>query len=533
MMTIAARLAALRGWRRGAVASLLGLIAAGALPPLPGVALLIPAFTGLVLLIGERPRPWAAIAAGWWFGFGHFGGGLYWVGSAFLVDAQVYGWMAPIAVVGLAAGMALFPALAAAVLAVPGLWGVGRILALAVAWTATEWLRGWVLTGFPWNLMGTVWFFSDGMIQSAMVAGVYGLSLLTVAAAAMPAVLADGRAGWGQRASAVLAAAAALGAVYTAGVVRLAHAGGEVVPDVRLRLVQPAIPQGMKWSPELRQRHVLDQLALSTRPPVGGASPRPPSHIVWAETAVPFFLSLEPGVTSLIGSAAPENGLMIVGAPRTDSDGRGPGRVWNSFQAVDARGRVVATYDKAHLVPFGEYVPFRSILDIEKLTAGRGDFTPGAGRATLRLAGLPPVSPLICYEVIFPGGVVDAADRPRWMLNLTNDAWFGTLTGPHQHFAAARFRAVEEGMPLVRVANTGISGVVDAYGRVVAHLGLGQRGIVDSDLPVALASPPPYGRWGDWVLFGLLTVVMLAAWFACCANGGTPPGKDAATPIFS
>jgi apolipoprotein N-acyltransferase len=181
--------------------------------------------------------------------------------------------------------------------------------------------------------------------------------------------------------------------------------------------------------------------------------------------------------------------------------------VWNSLHAIGRDARVAATYDKFHLVPFGEYVPFRSVLGFTKLTVGNTDFSAGPGPRSINLDGLPPAGPLICYEAIFPGRVATLDDRPGWLLNVTNDAWFGISSGPHQHFASARMRAVEEGLPLVRVANTGISGVVDAYGRVTAKLGLGREGVVDANLPVAIADPTPFARWGHTVAWIALIIV--------------------------
>ena len=198
-----------------------------------------------------------------------------------------------------------------------------------------------------------------------------------------------------------------------------------------------------------------------------------------------------------------KGGLTITGALRSGIWGR----VWNSLFAIDEGGRVTGTYDKVHLVPFGEYVPFRRFLGFAKVTQGGRDFSPGAGLATMELKGLPPAGPLICYEVIFPGSVVAPNRRPGWLLNITNDAWYGLTAGPYQHFAAARLRAVEDGLPVVRVANTGISGVVDAYGRVLARLGLGTKGTLDSGLPISLAGPTPYARFGDWALLVILLAV--------------------------
>jgi apolipoprotein N-acyltransferase len=508
------RVSALTGHRFKvkAASALLGAMAAAALPPTYVVPLLIPAFAGLLWLIESAAGPRRAFALGWWFGFGHAVAGYFWIYNPFLVDPAQHGWMAPFAVVGLAAGLALFPAAVAAAARLlfgwqPGLGPVGRVIALAALWTAAEWMRGWLFTGFPWNLIGTAWMFSDAMIQLASATGVYGLTFLTVAAMTMPVVLAA-PAGNRHPLRPVLLAAVALAAVWAGGFLRLANAENGDVPGVRLRLVQPAIPQKLKWRSDIRRDNVLKQLEMSRAPAAPGEAP---THIIWAETAVPYVLSENPGLVQALASATPNGGLMIVGAPRATPPGEVPRRIWNSLFVIDAGARIVGHYDKFHLVPFGEYVPLRGLLPIDKLTEGRLDFSSGPGLGTLALKGLPPFSPLICYEAIFPGQVADRSNRPKWLLNITNDAWFGHLSGPYQHFAAARMRAVEEGLPLVRVANTGISGVVDAYGRVNRTLGLGRVGIVDSPLPVAL-SPTAYARFGNGIV-GIILIVALGVAF--------------------
>lgn len=515
MAVIKNRFLGLGGWRRPALLGGLGVLAALALPPVYALPFLIPAFSGLLWSVEECSTPAKAFAAGWWFGFGHSAAGLSWIGFAFLVDAPRFAWMSPFAVLGMAAGMALFPAGAAAlsryVFGKIRLSGVGRVIIFSAFWVSLEWFRGWVLTGFPWNLLGTVWTWSDAMIQLAALTGVYGLSLLTVFVAAMPALLAgpgpDAEKNRPGPRPLVLASLALLGVVWAGGQWRLAMATEDVVPGVRLRLVQPNIPQALKWRPELRQGHVLKQLAMSRKPPPPGG---PPTHIIWAETAVPFVLQENPGLIKALGAAAPPDGLIIVGSPRSTPGGEKPRRIWNSIYAIDSKGQIKGTYDKHHLVPFGEYVPFRGILPIEKLTQGRLDFSPGPGIRTFNWQGLPPVSPLICYEVIFPGRVTDAGNRAEWLLNLTNDAWFGNSSGPYQHFAASRLRAVEEGLPLVRVANTGISGVIDGYGRVIRRLGLGREGIIDSPLPAKISGNTPFSLLGDWITGVILIMTMVA-----------------------
>lgn len=499
-----ARIAALTGWRRHAAAIALGAVAALAMPPFCAAPLLLVAFPGLLFLLDGAERGRAAFAIGWSFGFGFFVAGLYWIAWALTVDLARFFWLIPFAVAGLPALLGVFTGLALWLLHGLRLQGISRVLAFAVLWTLAEYLRGHILTGFPWNLVGYSWVGWAPVLQSVAWIGIYGLSALTVAATAMPAAI--GRRGGG--------VATALGLLLFAGLsvagwLRLQDATTETVEGVRLRLVQPATSQADKWNPDLWPQIFQQHLALSARP-----ATQPVTHIIWPETSVPYFLSRDAHAREAIARVVPDDGLVIAGAPRMVESG-GPVQYFNSLAAIDQAGAVVGTYDKFHLVPFGEYVPFRSILPIEKITSGTTDFSAGPGPRTLELPGLPPVSPLICYEVIFPGEVTvegEDAIRPAWLLNLTNDAWYGQTAGPHQHFAIARTRAVEEGLPLVRAATTGISGVVDAYGRVTARLGLGEQGVLDADLPVALAEPTLYARFGDrglWLLLALFSVAAI------------------------
>ena len=506
---LAAALAGLSGWRRQGAAALCGGLAAAALPPLYLLPLLIPAFTGLLWLMDGISRRRDAAWLGWSFGFGHMVAGFYWIGFAFLVDSARFGLVMPFAMLGLTAGLALFPALAVLGTAWPGWRGPARVVLLAAAWLACEWLRAWLLTGFPWNLIGNVWSFSPAMLQLAALTGVWGLSLVTVLAAAAPALLAEADAGAAPARRGFVAAMLLLPVlVWGGGSLRLAAApalGADVVDGVVLRLVQPSIDQASKWKTGLRRAHVTRQMRLSAAP---GA--RPVSHVIWAETAVPYLLAREPELRARIAGIIPEGGLLLTGAPRAEAEGAEP-RLWNSLHALDTEGEIVGTYDKAHLVPFGEYTPLRSLLGLAKLTAGSTDFSPGPGRVTLRLPGLPAFSPLICYEAVFPGRVVASGVRPQWILNITNDAWFGTSSGPYQHFASARTRAVEEGLPLVRVANNGISAVVDAYGRIVGRLGLNEIGSLDAALPRPTKGILLYAMLGDWMA---LMVVLVSAFSA-------------------
>lgn len=512
---LAAAVGGVAGWRRQSIAAVLGVSAAVALPPFYALPLLIPAFTGLVWLIDGARSFRSAFAAGWWFGFGHFVVGLYWVGEALLVDPAKFGWMIPFAVPGLSAGLALFPALAATLAYLSGRPGPGRVLFLASSWTAAEWLRGHILTGFPWNLIGYVWTASDAMLQLAAVTGIYGLSLVTVITAAVPAGLAGARPPHGKWLAAVTGAM--LAAIWVAGSLRLEAAQTSDVPGVRLRIVQPDIPQTDKWSADKREEHFASLLRLSAT-----SAKDPVTAIIWPETALPFAPDMDSGVRKRIAAIAPPGGLVITGAPRVVEQAGGRMKVWNSVVAIDKSGRVVATYDKFHLVPFGEYMPLRRYLPLDAIAAGPIDLSAGTGPRTIYLPGMPSASPLVCYEIIFPGAVAASGNRPAWLLNVTNDAWFGESAGPHQHFAIARTRAVEEGLPLVRAANTGISAVVDPYGRIVARLGLGQSGILDSHLPKALIEPTLYARYGNWILPAMLTAALGLAVIANRAGGGMP-----------
>ncbi|MBT4907843.1 MAG: apolipoprotein N-acyltransferase [Rhodospirillaceae bacterium] len=503
MLTIfAERLGALSGWRRAATSLLLGAISALALPPFHIVPLLVPAFVGLLwILDGADAAPRRrrlGLWIGFWFGFGHFIVGLHWIAEPLLVDPARTAWLIPIALPGLAAGLAVFPALACgALLALPFRGApAARVVGLAALWMVAEFARGIVFTGFPWNLMGYVWAGAPSMMQVTAVVGVLGLSGLTILAAGMPSILAaDGKTAarrWGLAVAVTIMLPLGL---WAGGQARLAganDAGEALIPDVHLRIVQANIAQRDKWDQNLRAAHLERHLALS-RTPAAVA----PTHVIWPETAVPFLLANDVLARVRSAAAAPPGGALITGSVRRAFHNETQ-QLRNALLVIDAAADVQRVYDKSHLVPFGEYVPLRGVLPIDKIVPGQSDFVAGVGRRLLEIPGLPAVSPLICYEAIFSGRVTPHGARPGLLLNLTNDAWFGTFAGPQQHFAIASTRAVEEGLPLVRAANTGISAVVDPYGRVIARLDIGEQGVLDSGLPAAL-SPTPFARWGELI----------------------------------
>jgi apolipoprotein N-acyltransferase len=385
---------------------------------------------------------------------------------------------------GLAVPLALYVAVAAIVAwrAAPG-WR--RWLALAGAWTLLEMLRGVLFTGFPWNLLGSVWAFHALPLQGAALVGAFGLSLATMLLAGLPAL--------GRRAVGV---GAALLLMAGAGSAWWLNQPAPAAPGVNLLLVQGNIQQEAKWREDQRWPIFRRYLEL-TREGVARAPGGAPLAVVWPETASPFLLPNDPDARRFAAESLPPDGVLLAGSVRAEwgADQR-PERVFNSLSAIGPGGALLGTYDKAHLVPFGEYMPLRGLIPIRVVQGGL-DFSAGPGAVAMTVPGLPAFSPLICYEVIFPGAVVPA-QRPAWMLNVTNDAWFGWSAGPFQHLAAARLRAVEEGLPLVRAAQTGVSAVIDAHGTVAARIGLGETGSVLVPLPGALP-PTPFARLGAWI----------------------------------
>ena len=270
-----------------------------------------------------------------------------------------------------------------------------------------------------------------------------------------------------------------------------------------VQVVQPNIPQREKWVPELQDQHFAKLLRLSRRPADMGPDRR--RIVIWPETAATFFVEAQPVRRLQMASVLGPGDILVTGAPRTYPRDTDEFKVWNAVQVLDSTGEIVASFDKFHLVPFGEYVPFRNWIPIPKLTAGRTDFSFGPGPQTLDIAGLPSFSPLICYEVIFPGAVIDDANQPDWLLNVTNDGWFGKSAGPYQHLAAARFRSVEEGRPMVRAAYTGVSAMYDAYGRELVTLPLSGEGVMVHPLSGVYNHTTVYYLWRDILFYGIVT----------------------------
>jgi len=499
----------LKPWSQRAAAFILGVVGALAFAPLLIFPAILLSLSGIWFFLNRALEQHVSASKifwlGWWFGLGHFTAGLYWITYALTVDLATFWWLIPFALFGIPTILGIFTGVSFMTLKLWPYKGISRATAFAAIWVGVEWLRGYLFTGFPWNLLGYTWAFSPEMMQIASLFGVYGLSLLTILMGISLNYLIDTR--FFER-NIVLSIFLIAAVGWMWGKVHLDHPDVLPSPPLAIRLVQPSIPQTLKWHPAQKEAHFKQLLELTARP-----SPLPLKAIVWPETAVPFFLEQEEFRRVLISKVIPKGGLLFTGALRRTPPGVIPVEIWNSLSVLNDQGNMVADYDKSHLVPFGEYIPFRRLSDnlfgkgsIKKITAGLVDFTPGPGPETLTLpAGFPSFSGLICYEVIFPREVINPTqERPGWMINITNDGWFGHTSGPYQHLEMARFRAIEEGIPLVRVANSGISAVFDAYGRSLGSLGLGTKAVLDVFLPTPTRLSPPYARWGDWITLMLI-----------------------------
>lgn len=491
------RLARLGPSARLALAVACGAVSALAQPPVSWPIVLFAALPPLLWLLDAAPRPRAAFWLGWAAGAGHFAAALFWIVEPFLVEPEVYGWMAPFALVGMAGGLALFWAVPFALARALGRPGLARLLLLAALWTLADYARSRVLTGFPWGLPAYAWV-ETPVAQTAAFLGPFALGLLTLVAALLPA-LATRRA--------LLAALALVAAGWGWGAWRLSQPVPVREPPLLVRLVQPNARQELKWQPGMEQLFYERHLALTA------AQPRP-DVTIWSETAVPFVLGHAPELLAQSAAAAAP-GRLVLGIRRVEQTPEGD-RWFNSLAVLDPDGTPAAVYDKHHLVPFGEYIPFQRAIARLGLPAlaplTRGGFTPGDGPHLVAVPGLPPFLPLICYEAIFPAGLRAPEGRPEWLVQVTNDAWFGEASGPWQHLAQARMRAIEQGLPLARAANTGVSAMIDPFGRVVARLGLGETGALDALLPAPL-QPTFYARHGDfWTLTLIVALAGLTVW---------------------
>ncbi len=489
---------------RMGVAFLAGALMTAGHPPIGVPWVLFAAFPMIALLVRGAPTTWTAIWTGWAAGAGYFITGLHWIGHAFLVDPDRFAWLLPLGVVAMPSAIAIFWALAAMLSRKFGPRALtSSVVSFAAYLSAMEVLRSYILTGFPWALPGYIWVDLPPMQAGAWL-GPFGLTFLTLVVTGVPLVAILAR----RAVPAVLALWVGAG-IFFGGVTRVP---GEIVyhDDAPvLRLVQPNAPQRLKWVTGYREEFYERLLSATARP----ADPEigKPDLVIWPEASVYFPLAKHPEEARRIAEAA--NGApVLVGSLHTEVHD-GVDIWWNAMLTVMPGGRFGPQYNKHHLVPFGEYLPFEPVMEALGLAqfANRGGFAAGPGPQTLDIGSLPSVSPLICYEAIFPYEVV-GAERPKWMVQLTNDGWFGDFAGPQQHYAQARFRAVEQGLPLIRAANTGISAIVDPYGREVVSIELHNYDHIDAKLPAEI-EPTLYSRFGDWPAFFLIAITLFLGFF--------------------
>ncbi|MCP5085467.1 MAG: apolipoprotein N-acyltransferase [Rhodobacteraceae bacterium] len=497
------------GWQLAVLAFVSGALSALGQAPvsLPFFFLLTLPALGWLFLNSQSGR--LRFLTGWWAGAGYFAASLFWIVEPFWVEPEVFGWMAPIALLFTAGGLALF-------------WGSGfflagfvngrpafRLIALAISWTSFEFIRSHVFTGFPWGLIAYSWS-ETPVFQILAFIGPHGLGLLTLLLGFLPLI-----------ASRSLLIGASYSVVLTAV---LWTGASQRIPDIVvypaeptvMRLLQPNAPQHLKWQPDMVPvffNRLLDQ----TKSPAS----HPIDVVVWPETSVPFLLGDNTVALQTIADAAGPKTQVLAGIRRRED-----ARIYNSLVHLDEAGGILSVYDKHHLVPFGEYIPFAGVLSrfgLRGLAAeDGGGFSAGRGVRIITSESLPAFIPLICYEAIFPGLVQTSDGRPGWLLHITNDAWFGAAAGPFQHLIQVRARAIEQGLPVARSANTGVSAMVDPFGNVVERIALNQSGFLDVELPAALP-PTLYSRWGE-MLWLLAAGLMVCALILGCRRGAGHTG---------
>ncbi len=492
------------GWKSFNIAFFMGAIATLSLPPVYFIAAIYLSFPVLCWLLINVKTKKRAFLIGWFFAFGYFTASLYWISFALLVYSQRLWWLVPFAAVGLPAILSIYGGIAT-LITIHMKTGFGRALALALFWWLGEWLRGHMFTGFPWNLIGQSWSLFDESIQIVSIIGINGVTLLALLSACLLGALPylKGK----MRIFLIISIISLPTGSYIYGFFRLENISkigsyleqdGNIDNGIGIRLVQGNIPQNEKWQGKLQKRNFERYLGLSKE-----KRPDWINIILWPETAASFFLEDAPLAQGYIKNILGKDMVLITGAPRKEiyNDDY---NIYNGVVIIDDEGKIIDNYNKSHLVPFGEYMPYGDILPFDKITHGKKDYSKGAGVRTIDIGkNIPLFSPLICYEVIFSGAVVNKLQKPDWLLNLTSDAWYGQTAGPHQHMNLTKLRAIEEGMPLVRVASTGISVVFDSYGRKIADLGLNQTGIIDFYLPDRLPKSTYFTFYGD-LFIGLI-----------------------------
>ena len=535
IIALASKIETLSAWRQRGLAFGAGVLSVLSMPPFhfwPVLWITLPVLCVLIEQAGQavpatsRWAPWRrsslgrAAETGWWFGFGYYLAGLFWIAEPFLIEAEIFAWLLPFAVTLMPAGLALFTAFATALAhTAKKFTPFERVLVLACAFGITEWLRGNILTGFPWNVLGYALTYPLALMQSASVFGIYGLTVLAVIIFAGPFALLRSKAlgphTSTQKYAPLVCAIVPLALMFAFGAWRMSTPAPAAADAQRpkIRMVQTSVAQRDRMQPENRRSIFDDYLARSQMAPDGSIDNAAGIDlIVWPEAALPFLPLAEPVALAEIGQLLQGGTRLITGALRLETDPRPQERrVYNSLLVFEggAPARHLGTYDKMHLVPFGEYLPAQGLLEaigLQQITRQRGGFAKGEGpRMSLDISGIGRMWPLICYEAVFPQDTRLGNDRPDLLLTLTNDGWFGTITGPWQHYHQARVRAVETGVPMLRASGNGISAMIDPHGREQGRLELNAVGTLDARIPTRLQRPV-YATFGDMIFLSLIAV---------------------------
>jgi apolipoprotein N-acyltransferase len=454
-------------------------------------------FSGLLVLLDACKNSAESFFLGWFFGLGHFIIGLYWFYYPLVIDKEQFGWLVPFAIIGIPSIIAIYIGLITLITHSLKVRNISKIIVFNGLWVIFEYLRAHLFTGFPWNLLGYSLSVSQEISQLAAFTGVYSLSWLALLIGAIPYIIFK-RSNYAKIYCLIVILLTTI--IYYYGNKRLQHINPST--EIMLRIVQANIKQTLSFDGSVEIANIHKQIRMSNLP-----SEIPIKYVIWPEGAFAFDIDY-PGLIDLIKQAAPIGGALLTGGDRVDKTVNSY-NWWNSLQIINHQGKKIAVYDKVHLVPFGEYIPLRWLLPVKKIVAGLDDCSFGKNPEYLTIDNkLPRFRSLICYEAIFPNEVIINNERPKWLLNITNDGWYGTSNGPYQHFVMSRFRSIEFGVPLVRAAKTGISAIIDSYGRVVKSLPLATEGVLDDYLPESIPTTT-YFKYGDKPIFIIIFLSIL------------------------
>ena len=486
------------------ISFILGTFSVLSLPPYYLFFVAIICFSGLFYLLTTSKNLKTSFALGYWFGVGHFALGFSWASNALLVDFNAFGWLYPISILASGAFFGLFSGFAT-IFTCKFKSIFSKLLAFASFWTISEWLRSFVLTGFPWNLLGSILTFTPELYQSASIFGTYGLSLITILFCGSPVLFTSDHKPTKTLAILLILFIPITNYVY--GYFRLQKLTDKFTQQgINVRLIQPSIAQNLKWNKETLEQNFAKHIELSQQKGLENID-----IVIWGETASPFALDIDHYHRQQLLQAIPEHGYLITGVVRVQTSPYGHVIPYNSMLIFNKRGDIVDYYDKSHLVPFGEYIPLRQYLPswIKPITNTIANFQAGNGPRSINIPNIPSFGALICYEIIFPSEITNKQNRPQWLINITNDAWYGDSAGPRQHFISTVLRAVEEGLTIVRVANNGISGAITPLGQILANMPLNHVGFLDIKLPQQLSTPTLYGQQGNLIPLGLSIILIL------------------------